>query len=187
MRVLAVLAHPNKNSLNAYLFNTVVEQLKKHGAIVDVLNLYDHAQRIPFFDRTTISNNEFFIENKDRFMAADRLLIVHPVWWYSVPGILKTWLDLITNFAWKYKGGSTHAQALHKIKKALVINTAGMSNIVRWLFTRNSATAQIKQTFKFIDLTDTAFYEIGNTDRLTPEIIKKHTERIIKKADWLAE
>jgi NAD(P)H dehydrogenase (quinone) len=187
MRVLAVLAHPNKHSLNAHLFNAAIEQLKKHGAIVDVLNLYEHAHRIPFYDRTTIHTNEFFLENKERFMAADRLLIVHPVWWYSVPGILKSWLDLITNFAWKYKGGSTHAQALHNIKKALVINTAGMSNFVRWFCTRNSATAQVKQTFKFIDLTNAIFYEIGSTDSLTPELIKKHTEKIMSKADWLAE
>jgi putative NADPH-quinone reductase len=117
-------------------------------------------------------------------MAADRLFVVYPVYWYAVPGILKCWIDLITNFAWKFQGGNT-AKPLHTIKKALVVNSASMSNWHKWLFTRNSASEMLKETFKWWGIKGYDFYEIGNTSKLTPTKIDAHLAKIAKKSDWL--
>ena len=184
IRVLAVLAHPKKDSHNGRFFYATVEHLKKQPNIqVDVLDLYEHAQRIPFYDFNTIKTNPFFLENKERIMAADRLLIMYPVWWYSVPGILKCWMDLISNYAWQYQ--EPYARPLHKITKSLVVNTAAMPNLFRWLFTRNSATETVKRMFRFMGIKQFVFYEIGRTEKLTSAQEKKHLEKIIKKSDWL--
>jgi len=118
MRVYAILAHDKKDSLNCHLFSQTIKYLELKEIEVDPLNLYDYEKDIPFYshDKKNLEKNSFFKENKKRFMLADRLVIVHPIYWYSVPGILKTWMDLITNFAWKYEG-KPYAKALHKIKK----------------------------------------------------------------------
>jgi len=192
VRIYAILAHPNPNSLNAHIFNTVIDHLEKQGATVDILRLYDRKDEIPFFlpaqdqvgTKQTEKQYAFWHENRQRFMAADRLFIVHPVYWYAVPGILKCWVDLIGPYAYDYKG-LAHAQALHKITKALVVNTAGMPWWYRRFFTKNSATAMMKETFKFIDIKRFDFYEINSVDKLTPALVEKHLSSIMKLANAL--
>lgn len=208
MRVLAVLAHPRKDSLSGRIFYRTVNHLEKqivHGVKVqvDVLDLYDRKdslkQEIPFYEpivspessdwtnpqeQTGLAKYPIYHETKELFMSADRIFIVYPIYWYAVPGILKCWLDLITNYAWKYENGP-YGIPLHKIKKALVVNSAGMSNIFRWFRTRNSGTEMVKESFKFLGIRDYYFYEIGNTGKLTTEKVDLHIQKILRKTDWL--
>lgn len=196
MRVLAVLAHPKKDSLTGGIFYATVEHLTKQGAQVDVLDLYDRAQEIPFYVPTPatswttkdqgLAQHPFYHENKERFMAADRLLIAYPVYWYAVPGIMKCWLDLITNYAWKFTKGP-YGIPLHPIKKALVVNSASMSNWFRWIRTRNSGSEMLKESFKFLGIPKYYFYEIGSTGSLTKHKVDEHIVKILNKADWLLQ
>jgi len=190
-RVLAVLAHPRKDSLTGTLFYKTVEHMRAAGATVDVLDLYDRAKDILFYDANLKdAHAPFFEENKERFMAADRIFIVYPIFWYAVPGIMKCWIDLVTSYAFTYGPQdsttfSNYALPKHSIKRALVVNSAAMSNWFRWLRTRNSGTEMVKETLKFLGIWDYAFYEIGSTTKLTPERVKKHQEKILKKSEWL--
>jgi len=186
MYIYAILAHDKKDSLNHYLFSQTTKYLETRNMQIDFLNLYDYKDEIPFYshDRKVLENNNFFQENKKRFMDADTLLIVHPIYWYSVPGILKTWLDLITNFAWKYEGGF-YAKPLHKIKKALVINTSMSPKYFRTAWGFDPAMSQLKNMFKFIGLPQYYFYRIGNVGQLSDEKVAEHLEQIFKLADKL--
>lgn len=192
MRVLAILAHPRKESLSGHFFYKTVEHLRSKNIDVDVLDLYDRKDEIPFYiqagapgwDEQGWAKYPFYTETKERFMSADRIFIVYPLYWYAVPGILKCWIDLVTNYAWKYDKGP-YGIPLHKIKKALVVNSASMSNWFRWFRTRNSGSEMIKESFKFFGIRDYYFYEIGNTGKLTSEKVDAHTQKIIKKSDWL--
>jgi putative NADPH-quinone reductase len=193
-RILAVLASPTDNSLTSNIFHACVDAMRAQGANVDVLNLYERADSIPFYhpplagqpSDSGLSSIPFYNENKERIMAADRLFIVYPVWWYSVPGIMKCWLDLITNYAWKFEGGYK-PKPLHHITKAFVVNSAGMPNLIRWLFTRNSASEMIKEFLRFIGVPSFRFYEIGNTYKINPDGYQHHVNQAIKKAIWLAK
>ena len=192
MKILAILAHPKKDSLSGRLFYQTVEHLKTSGAIVDVLDLYDRMAEVPFYiapgssgwGEQGLSQFPLYNETKDRFLAADRIFVVYPIYWFAVPGILKCWIDLITNYAWKYEKGP-YGKPLHAIKKALVVNSASMSNWFRWLRTRNSGSEMLKETFKFLGIFDYSFYEIGSTGSLTAAKVAAHTTKILKQADWL--
>lgn len=192
MRILAVLAHPKNSSLCGQLFFSSVEHLRATGATVDVLSLYEHAHEIPFLllpeagqtIESALQNVPFYWQNKERFMAADRLLIVYPVWWYAVPGIMKAWLDLITNYAWQHTG-KMYGKALHPIKKALIINTAGMSWWQRFLGTKNSATEMVRESCKFIGITQCKAYEIHATQKTTALLMAQRTQRVKALCDWL--
>ncbi|MFA6527241.1 MAG: NAD(P)H-dependent oxidoreductase [Candidatus Babeliales bacterium] len=191
MRVYAIVAHSKKESMNGHFFYQVVSHMKSEGHVVDVLDLYDRADQIPFFGKHVIGGTQrdpichpFFIENKERFMAADRLFIEHPIYWYSVPGILKTWMDLLTNFAWKYEGG-LHAKPLHKIKKTLVVNSSSAPLFYRKYLTSNPAKVQLRETFKFIGIPESKFYEIGSVTSLTLQDGQRHVEKINEKTHWL--
>jgi len=208
VRVLAVLAHPRKDSLSGRIFYNTVDHLKTQiingvNVQVDVLDLYDRKyiqkQEIPFYEPTGSSGSNssdgwdeqsglakypFYQETKELFMSADRIFIVYPIYWYAVPGILKCWLDLVTNYAWKFDKGP-YGIPLHKIKKALVVNSASMSNLFRWFRTGNSGSEMIKESLKFFGIRDYSFYEIGNTGKLTSAKVDAHIQKIIRKTNWL--
>jgi putative NADPH-quinone reductase len=192
MHVLAVLAHPKKDATCSTLFYAAVEHLRASGATVDVLDLYEHAHEIPFLQlpvsgqsaESVMQNVPFYWQNKERFMAADRLLLAYPVWWYAVPGIMKAWLDLITNYAWQFTGGNK-AKALHKVQKTLIINTAGMNWWHRLIGTRNSATEMIKASCTFLSIPHCKAYEVNATKKLTSDAMAKHTQKIMPLCDWL--
>ena len=186
MKIYAIIAHDKKDSLNGFIFEKIVDHLVTKNADVDILRLYDYTAQIPFFvhNKEKIEQNAFFQDNKKRFMQADRLLIVHPIYWYSVPAILKAWIDLITNFAWKYEKGY-YAKALHKIKKAMVVNTSMAPAWYRKYLTSNPATRQLKETFRFFGILEFYFYEIGSVNKLDKQKVEKHVQKILKVADKL--
>lgn len=192
MRIYAIIAHPKKVGINRTLFNAAVNHLKEQGVTVDILDLYDRDQDVPFYHppkemiRGADKRFDFFYENKERFMAADRLFIVYPMYWYAVPGILKCWLDLVTNYAWKAQS-SMQALRLCKIQKTLVINTASMPNWYRWFCTRNSATEMMKQSLKFMGLKPYHFYEVGNAEKQTEKDMAQHIRKVLKLSDWLID
>jgi len=167
-KILAVVAHDRKDSLTHFIFNQVVDHLKKEGAEVDILDLYDYAAKIPFYisDESVLENNVFFQENKKCFMAANRLLIVYPVYWFAVPGILKAWIDLITNYAWKYEGRTT-ARALHSIDRMYAVALSlAPSWYLKW-FIGDLSCRQLKASLKWMGVKKFAFYHAGNIDYRT--------------------
>lgn len=40
-------------------------------------------------------------------MAAERIVFQFPFWWYSVPPLLKRWMDDVLTFGWAYGPGGT--------------------------------------------------------------------------------
>lgn len=189
MRIYAIVAHDRKDSLTQTIFHALVEQIAfKKDITVDILDLYDRAADIPFYysDIEKLTSYPFFNENKERFMAADRLLIVFPVYWYSTPGILKCWMDLITKFAWTFEQGF-YAKPLHNIRKAMVINTTMSPSWYNKYILRNPVHNQLKQTFTWLGIFDQLFYEVGNTKKLTDKKLEEHLEQIFALGERLVE
>jgi glutathione-regulated potassium-efflux system ancillary protein KefF len=54
-------------------------------------------------------------------LAADTIVWQHPLYWYSVPGLLKHWFDKVLARGWAYGDGGT---ALHG-KRCLWVTTVG--------------------------------------------------------------
>lgn len=191
VRIYAILAHPRKDSLTGTLFYSAVRHMQESGAQVDVLDLYDRAQDVALYNpNLKNSHNSFFEENKERFMAADRIFIVYPIFWYAVPGIMKCWMDLITSYAFDYSSHdaqlfSNYAKPKHAIRKALVINSAGMTTFFRKFFTRNSGSEMVKETLKFLGISTYSFYEINDTTRMTPEKNAYHARKVTMLCNWL--
>lgn len=189
MRIYAILASDRANSIPERLINKAIDVLKQEGHQIDFLDLYSRYKEIPFYfspkknvsDSIYPSLNDFpfFEENKKRFMEADRILLSYPIYWYSPPGIMKCWLDLITNFAWKYEGHS-HAQPLHNIKKTLALTTSHSSTWYLKYILLNCPFTSIKQTFRWMGIPKNYIYNVGNTQGIKEDKIKKHLENVEK-------
>ncbi len=179
MKIYAIFANDKIDGTTHKLFLQAVQSLKSQGNQVDVLNLYDREKELPFFrhDRKFMESHPFYIENKERFLQADALLFVFPLFWYSVPGILKTWLDLINGWAYKYESGP-NAKPLHKIKQVLIIYSAMQKKENLEQNKQIAIDQQIKQTCTFIGIDNVSIYLVDQVSTITPEKLEQHLKKI---------
>ena len=181
MKVYAIFANDNIKGTTYKIFSQAVQALKDQGHEVDILDLYEREKDIPFFrhDRGLMESHPFYLENKERFLQADALLIVFPLFWYCVPAILKAWLDMINGWAYKYETG-LHANPLHHIKKAFIFYSSmqGKEHLQKTL--HNSVEKQLSETCRFIGIPEVEVYLIDNVTKITPEDMEKHLEEVRK-------
>jgi NAD(P)H dehydrogenase (quinone) len=113
-RVLIVHAHPEPASFSTAQANVAAETLRASGYEVDFLDLYAEGWT-PILDRGEFPNSDgpfkpqteqmkavkngtldpLVKEHLDRLLAADLLVLSFPLWWFSVPAILKGWIDRV--------------------------------------------------------------------------------------------
>ncbi|MEV7371849.1 NAD(P)H oxidoreductase [Streptomyces sp. NPDC090301] len=106
---LLVLAHPRTDSLTAQVAARLHARIEDEGGTVDVLDLYAEG-----FDPALRPEDEPDWENRekvyspevrahmDRVLAADDIVVVFPVWWFTPPAILKGWIDRVWNYGFAY-------------------------------------------------------------------------------------
>lgn len=181
MKVYAIFANDNTKGTSHKIFSQAVTTLKEHGHDIDILDLYQREHEIPFFrhDRQYMESQPFYLENQKRFLQADVLLIVFPLFWYSVPGILKSWFDMINGWAYTYESG-LHAKPLHKIKKVLIFYSAMQEkqHLEKTLY--NPVQQQLTETCAFIGIPNVEIYLIDKVIKIKSEDLNRHLEEITK-------
>ncbi|MEP0325199.1 NAD(P)H-dependent oxidoreductase [Bauldia litoralis] len=136
MRVLVVFAHPVETSFNAATHQAVLDGLAKAGHIVDDCDLYaegfnpvlSREERLNYHDEAICRKPvESYV---DRVLAADALVLVHPVWNFGYPAILKGFFDrvFLPGVSFELKDGKVKP-TLHNIRKLAAVATYGGS---RW-------------------------------------------------------
>jgi putative NADPH-quinone reductase len=173
-RILAILAHHNKESLNGYLYAQTIAELEKQGHTIDVLHLYDRAKEIPFYlPVKDLETYPFFLENKQRFLEADGLLIVFPVYCFAVPGILKCWLDLLGAQL------ETIAKSPKRPQKVFVVSSSGAPAWYLRFFAHNNPRAMLSSCFRFMKIAKKKFYHVGMTGLMNEKKALRHKDAII--------
>ena len=114
-RVLWVFAHPDPRSLSASLRDAGVARLRADGHEVEVSDLYamgwkatlDHddigelRDPAPQLSRATKQAYQAgtlaadIRAEQEKLLTADVVVLQFPLWWYSVPAILKGWIDRV--------------------------------------------------------------------------------------------
>lgn len=146
MNILIVYAHHEQKSMNGTLFRTAVETLRMLGHMVQTSDLYA-MQFDPISDRRnfkTIHNAEFLKQQAEELYAAqndgfadiievelqklewcDLMIWQFPLWWFTVPAILKGWVDRVFAMGRAYGQGRIYQNGVFKEKKALLSFTTG--------------------------------------------------------------
>ncbi|XP_059544427.1 ribosyldihydronicotinamide dehydrogenase [quinone] isoform X1 [Myotis daubentonii] len=146
-KVLIVYAHQEPRSFNGCLKKVAVETLSKQGCTVTVSDLYamDFEPRATRNDITgPLSNPEVFsygveayeackkrsltsdiVDEQKKVQEADLVIFQFPLYWFSVPAILKGWMDrvLCQGFAFDLPG--FYDSGFLKGKLALLSITTG--------------------------------------------------------------
>ena len=181
MKVYAIFANDKINGTTYKLFNQAIQCFQSLGNIIDILHLYDREKEIPFFhhNQSYMESHPFYIENKQRFLDADTLLFTFPLFWYGVPGILKTWIDMINSWAYKYEAG-LYVKPLHNIKNVFIIYASMQDKQHLQNVLHNPVEQQLSETFKFIGINNIHTYIVDKVTTLKPEEIDQHLEQIKK-------
>lgn len=129
MRVLVIYAHPVETSFNAAMHEMVVETLTRAGHEVDDCDLYaegfdailSREERLNYHD--TEINRRPVAEYVDRLLNADALVLVHPVWNFGLPAILKGFMDrvLLPGVSFYISDGKLTPGLLHLRKLACIV------------------------------------------------------------------
>ncbi len=94
-RVLILFAHPRFE--NSQIHKALIQRVR-HSRSVHIHDLYEI---YPAF------NIDVYLEQR-LLNKYDIILWQHPVYWYSIPPLLKQWIDLVLSNGWAY-GKNTHA------------------------------------------------------------------------------
>lgn len=128
MHLLTVFSHPYRDRYPAAVMDAFHEPFRQADHTIDVLDLHGEG----FDPRFTASDHAHFwggpippgIEDMHRRVeAADRLAFVFPVYWWSMPALMKGWIERVFTAGWAYQYGSGVADrgkaALHGLLPSL--------------------------------------------------------------------
>ena len=127
MNVLIVHAQPEPTSLTRCLVDESVAVLREQGHTVSLSDLYGmrwkavydaddfpvraNRERLSFITESghaySTSQQRADVESEQRkLLAADALILQFPLWWFSMPAILKGWVDRVFAYglAYGYRG-----------------------------------------------------------------------------------
>lgn len=162
MNVHIVFAHPNIDSFNGRLRSAAINLFKEKKIEVTTCDLYQIGFKAAAdqADFTQLNNPDFFdlqaeqsyaakngtfandIQREQKLLLnADLIIFQFPLWWYSMPALLKGYIDRIFSMGWAYGGNQALAG-----KKILVSMTTGAPGIT-WT-DENRGT--IKDIFKHL-------------------------------------
>jgi NAD(P)H dehydrogenase (quinone) len=146
MKAHIIFAHPNLQSFNGQLRDTAIQTLEAKGWSVTVSDLVQMKFKVSADadDFTELYNADFFdiqteqkiaiqkgtftadIKREQQLLSeADLIVFQFPLWWYSMPAVLKGYIDRVFSMGWAYGGG----QALVG-KKVLVGMTTGAPDFI---------------------------------------------------------
>jgi len=148
MKVFIVHAHHEPKSFNGALTSTAQRVLTSNGHEVKVSDLY--AMKFnPVSDRrnfTSVKNPDYLKQQMEEMYASevngfapdikgeiekvewcDLMIWQFPLWWFSVPAILKGWVDRVFAMGLAYGQGRAYEKGVFRGKRALLSITTGGS------------------------------------------------------------
>lgn len=154
MHVLLVYAHPEPKSLNGALKDFTVRRLEAAGHTVRVSDLYAMRWKATLDADDTLQqkdserfhpeiDSKHAFENglqapdialeQDKLRWADAVILQFPLWWFSMPAILKGWVERVYAYGFGYgvgehsdmRWGNRYGEGTLAGKRAMLIVTAG--------------------------------------------------------------
>ncbi|XP_076015305.1 ribosyldihydronicotinamide dehydrogenase [quinone]-like [Genypterus blacodes] len=146
-KVLIVYAHQSPESFNAAAKNAAVDVLTTSGCTVEVSDLYvqkfkaaatrddivgelKNPSRFQYDQETKVALEEGRLvaditEEQRKLKEADLIIFQFPMYWFSVPAIMKGWFDRVLTLGYAFTREKRYNQGLLSGKKALLSFTTG--------------------------------------------------------------
>jgi glutathione-regulated potassium-efflux system ancillary protein KefG len=163
-RILVVFAHP------ALQNSRVNRHLAAAARAVDGITFHDLYEAYPDFD-VDVPREQALLE------AHELVVLQHPLYWYSMPPLLKQWLDLVLEHGWAYGHGGS---ALRGKTLLCALTTGGRESAYRKdgynRFTLRELLAPVEQTAFLCGMDFLAPFVVHGTHALGDEEIPRHAD-----------
>lgn len=185
MKILLINGHPDKESYNYALAASYVKGAQNSGAEVQEINIgeLDFNPNLQFGYRKRTELEPDLIKAQESIKWADHIVWVYPVWWGSVPALMKGFLDrvLLPGFAFKKREGSVWWDKFLNGKTSRIICTMDQPTwYYRWFNGRPSHIAMKRLTMNFIGIKKVKITSIGPLRLSTAEFRGEWLEKIEK-------
>ena len=190
-KILIINGHPDNESFNFALANAYKSGALASGAevkeiIVRELN-FDLNLAHGYRKRTDLEPD--LIDAQEKIKWAEHLVWIYPVWWGSLPAILKGFIDrtFLPGFAFQKRENSVWWDKLLSNKTARIISTLDQPAWYYWLIYRQpSNNAMKKLTLEFCGIKPVKVTTIGpirlSKDEFRKSWLKKIEELGLKNA-----
>ena len=175
MRLLILFAHPSleKSRVHSRLITRVPESPN--------VTLHDLYEAYPAYDVDVSREQKLLVEH-------DLYVLQHPFFWYSVPPLLKQWIDLVLEHGWAYGSKGT---ALRGKRMMSIISTGGRSAAYQEggynRYTIRQLLAPVEQTARLCGIDYLPPYVIYGTHRLTLADIEEESVRYEAILEYLSQ
>jgi putative NADPH-quinone reductase len=149
-RILVILGHPSANSFCSALADTYTHSAKTAGHEVRVLRLgglaYDPVLRHGYNQFQPLEPD--LLSAQSDILWATHLTFVFPIWWGSIPALMKGFIDrvFLPGFAFKYQTGKAFPDKLLSGRTAHLLVTLDTPPwYYRWFY-RMPGIHQIRKT-----------------------------------------
>ena len=193
MKTLIVFTHPHEGSYGYAILSAVQNGLKKGGHPCKVINLdkegFDpvmHAKDLKAFAELGRGNmaalselDPAVLRYKKKLEWAERLVMIFPTWWMTMPAVMKGFIDkvIFPGIAYEMENGRLESR-LHNLKQVTVISTMNTpADIYRDMFNNSLEGSLIKGTFNQIGIHDARWISLNMVKQVGSEV----------RAQWLEE
>uniref|UniRef100_A0A8C7ZIZ7 Ribosyldihydronicotinamide dehydrogenase [quinone] n=1 Tax=Oryzias sinensis TaxID=183150 RepID=A0A8C7ZIZ7_9TELE len=146
-KVLIVYAHQSSGSFNSAAKTAAVEVLTTLGCSVEVSDLYamnfkatataedikgdlKDAENFSYLDESKLAWEEGRLmdditKEQSKVIEADFIIFQFPMYWFSVPAIMKGWIDRVLTNGFAFTQEKRYSQGIFKEKRAMLSFTTG--------------------------------------------------------------
>ena len=124
-------------------------------------------------------------EQGEIFNQADVLVITAPMWNFTVPAILKAWMDQVLSPNITFTMEKSGVRPLHRLRRVILLAASGA--VYKEDDPAESLSTQIRAAFKFIDVTDVAIAWADGQNPLQFSDCELRKQLAMEAAEELAE
>jgi len=148
-KILIINGHPDKES-----FSFAISEAYKKGALISGAEIKEIVVRdlnfnpnLAFGYRKRTDLEPDLLEAQEKIKWAEHLVWIYPVWWASLPAILKGFIDrvFLPGFAFKKRENSLWWDKLLKGKSARIISTLDQPAWFYWLVNKQPSNQAMKK------------------------------------------
>jgi glutathione-regulated potassium-efflux system ancillary protein KefF len=171
--ICVIHAHPYPLRSRA---NRLLADALRGSPNLELRSLYDS---YPDFDIDVLA--------EQRALEQAKLVVwMHPLFWYSVPALLKHWFDKVLAFGWAYGEGGTALRGKHCLWVPTTSGSDGeFTNDGLHARAFEEFSAPIEQTARFCGMEWEAPYVIYGANTLDEARLKEHAVKLNERmAQW---
>ncbi len=92
--------HNSKSSFNAAIRDTFIDEAKKHGHQIDLINLFEEKEQLPFYNSDFNPPPKIVLDYRKRLENSDIMFLIGACHNLRLNSILENWVDWVLHPKW---------------------------------------------------------------------------------------